>query len=323
MSDKSIVSIESGVSYYRASAISLPPFCLAAHRMGYESLPPPPKLREAFDEGHKWEGKIVRTAATNLGMKIAEELDGSQYEIIIPIGTQAAIRGHIDAIFIDETDTRHGFEAKALGPDWFNLIKSKGIEAVEHYADQLTCYWHGTGIESWYFGMQPKAEPYSDPHIIHLTSPPSDINKLKAKVMVVEAGIRAGKDFTEFEYTPHGFCGVWYLHPDKEEDDTPITPNELIDTLSKTYKDAEDETKQAKAKLAAVKTQLIEAMGGKEGKVATGTWEVKLANVMSMRFNQKAMTDDLGPEIIEKYKRPVESTRIWVKPSSADERLSE
>lgn len=281
--------------------------------MGYEQLPAPAFLQEKFEEGHRWEGAILRRSAANLGMTIVPELDGSQYEIVIPVGSRAAIRGHIDAIFEDEDEKRYGFEAKALGPDYFATLKRKGLIGIPHYAAQHACYEHGMPeLESWYFGVQDKEHPETEPWVFEVPEPVVDINELKAKVALVEAGVRAGKDFTEFEYYSHGFCSYWYLHPDSAAEEVRITTNELIDTLSKTYADAKDEEKQAKTKVTAVRLQLIEAMKGQE-KVVTEDWEVKISTVTQYRFSQQAAIEELGVEAIERFKRPSEYVKVSVK----------
>lgn len=313
MSSKPTVSQESGVSYYRASSISLPPYCLAAHRMQYESLPPPPALQAAFQAGFQWEPKVINRTASSLGMEIVKELRGEQYEFVIPIGTRAAIRGHIDAVLQDENGLQHGLEVKALGEDYCNTVRSKGIEGIAMYADQLTCYMAGfPEFGQWYWAYQNKTTPDADPTIISVTTPPSDINILKAKVAMVEAGIRAGKDFRDFEYWKHGsWCSVGYLHPDSDSDNITITNDELLDTLSQTYSDARDEEKIAKQKREVTRQQIMSALGDR-GRVDTAQWKVSAAEVVAERFSQSALEEEMGADFVARFKRPSSSVRITV-----------
>lgn len=312
MSDAGIVSLESGRAFYRASAIALPPRCLAAGRLGYEQMPPPKGLHAAFQAGHNWESSVIRRTASSLGMKVVE--DGAQDEIIIEIGTRAAIRGHIDGVLEDESGKRYGLEVKALGEDWFNVIKTKGIAGIAHYCQQLSCYMRGTGIDEWFFSCQPKAQPWDEPYIIRVDTPPCDIKPIMAKVALVEAMVRAGKELDDFAFESHGsgWCSFAYLHPDKEESDTPIEPDAVLDILAQTYRDVCDEEKVAKSKKDDLRVRLIEAMGQRE-KAATERWEIGMKVVTSRRVDMKLLTEKLGVDVVEQYKVDSSSTRISVK----------
>lgn len=315
MSDATIVSVESGVSYYRASAISMPPRCLAASRMQYEQLPPPPALQEAFNEGHRLESSIIRRSAKALSITMVPELTGRQFECIIPVGSRAAIRGHIDGIG-DENGIHVGLEAKGLGEDWARTIRTKGIDGIPHYRDQLAVYWEGFDFPKWYFCVHEKAneDPEHEPYIIEVTEPPGDIKALKAKVALVEAGVRAGKGLDEFEYYAHGWCPFAYLHPEKEEDELPLTNDERQIALSQSYADLLAEEKIVAAKKKELREQMEEVFG-RDVEVRTPDYKVKISTVTSMRFDQKLFGEH-HPDLVKQYKRPSESVRISVQPVS-------
>lgn len=119
---------------YRASSLGSCERRLVAHRRGIHAQPVPDWLQVRFDEGHDWETALLRRwEDDNTGSLLAAQLSTG-----LEVGQHAMVRGSIDGY--DDRGTI--VDAKFLGPDLYERLKSKGIEAFPHYWWQQGAYAH-------------------------------------------------------------------------------------------------------------------------------------------------------------------------------------
>lgn len=126
---------------YRASALGSCDRELVAHRRGMDGNPTPDWLQVRFDEGHEWEDKILARMDEDNGLS----LNLHQHQTRLDVGKHAIVRGSIDAY--DDLGTV--VDAKFLGPDLFNMLRSKGLSAFPHYWWQQGVYAHGMVAEGY------------------------------------------------------------------------------------------------------------------------------------------------------------------------------
>lgn len=293
--DRDSVYVEDGVVVYRASAVGGCGEALLAMRSGQTAMMPPAWFQEKLDEGTEWEAYIV-------GAALAEwdgELISSQDEIELALTPNLIIRGHTDGRatgrrYLDDDlyeKIEVGIEAKKLGPSLFKKWQA-GLEsfwsACPYYRDQLTLYMHATGLPFVYAvgEWDPDKLEVVRVHTKLITTPPGDINQIKAKVLSVEARYLQGE---QMECSGGMYpCPVFYLHEEEQREE--VDDLALHAAVERYLKQADQEKAAKKAKDEAYR--LVEQlMTGRPDKVTVPGAILTRYDHTSTSLNRDALTE--------------------------------
>lgn len=256
--DHNIVYPYAGKWVYRASAIGSCERALFAARRGLSPTPPPGKLQDAYDEGHRAEDYLLQrffedhTDHTRLTDPPSDmvTVEGNQMTVRVPVG-DAVLRGSLDAL------SQHGnhlyvVDAKAVGPDlWKAMVDKEKIPSA--YVDQQHVYMAGVGAKEAILACGRKVDgvirPGCDMGYLRIPFDPAILQRAKERVLRVESWVAA--DRTDWPDCPsaHGAWGCPYVYLHDEPEWEPVDPADEphIDHAAETWAHAVELEKRAKA----------------------------------------------------------------------------
>jgi len=278
------VYVENGVSVYRASSLGHCERALLAARKGMEPLPFPDFMYDRFEEGNVAEPHIMaRFCDDNPDWK----LDGSQDEIVINVAENIIVRGHIDGMAV-RNNQRCVVEAKALGTDWFNKFKKKGLAGLpDSYAWQLSIYMAALKTDHAVLVAGQKIGglivPESEFHYLWIDTPPFTLEQICERVTGIESKV------DDKEWPPclnEWLCGYPYLHDEPE-----FVEWDQVDDWGDRWDEAAQLEKRAKEIKTAIKSEMEQHEQTSNKFVAT-RWKVTMVEetVPEQTVTRKAYT---------------------------------
>jgi len=178
---------------YRMSGAGTCPRALCAEMLGYSRAPTPGWLAKAADEGKWHEGRIVKELIDDHGYQISDR----QKEVIIH-GDGFELTGHIDGIVSKDGTTRL-LEIKTMSQYEFERWKKGGFNEFARYADQITCYMDGLGLNKALLVIKNRSSGYMEQREIPHT--PSDPDTIYNRLLAVEKCV-AKSELYPSEFNP-------------------------------------------------------------------------------------------------------------------------
>lgn len=318
--DGDIVQEENGIIYYRASALGGCLTSLVASRMGYTQTTPPEKLQTVYDKGHEYEDK-AKTLMRAEGWTIWDE----QLEIVLPVSSKLAIRGHIDGKVIPglvttETQAFLG-EVKSQNEEEYERFNREGWESgfFPKYKWQVSTYMHATGLPLCLVRVKREKDgSLVGFKVEYVDEPFYSISQIRAKVLAAEAFVGQGT-IPECDNPAWG-CPFWYLpeHGDNVDKGRVELPDAELDSLARDYAIAQKLAKENKEKVDKLRPLLVAALPDPvlEPKVSTmsGIKVTRWSQANPPYVDYPAMVKDgvIGEEVVESYTRKTTGWRMRV-----------
>lgn len=311
--DRPPVYYEDNVLIIRASAIGTS--CLwelVAAGQGYDQSPVPDTLQAAFDEGHRLE-PIINEHLESMGY----EITGHQDEGHLVIAPNLVIRYHPDG-FINWKDGLRILEDKTMADSsWQRAVRGSVGDIFSEYNWQISVMMHAQqGMKAvwaaWNKGNS-DGSPTPDKERIHfepVDTPPISLTQIAEKAMLIR-GLVEGEDIVvsgrPCDDPSHYPCRFLYLRPEAETVnmdgvvEIPDSEQEEVDRLVREYLMFKGQMDEAKTKMDAAKTALIERAGS-GAKIQTDQWIVPVVNGKNVSPDWAAMPEEIREEA-KKYKK--------------------
>ena len=306
---------EDGVIVYRASSVGMCDEALLAIRQGVEPVDPPEWMLEKYREGTEAEAEIVAGA-----VKYVEgELLSTQDTVEVEVASNIIIRGHTDGRMEVGAEDGHGHslvqygvEAKKLGPALFKYWQ-QGLDAfwekMPYYRDQLTIYMT-TGLPYVYAVGEWDAD-VKMVKMVHsriITTPPGDINTIKAKILRTEMRYARG-DEVRCDGKAMWPCPVYFLH--EEEGRTDEAHSTALVEATERWLNAAAQEKAAKASKDAAYEEVFVLMQDKDDEVVIPNLAIltKYEHVSSSQDKELAKADGVD---LAKYRKTTTKTRVKI-----------
>jgi hypothetical protein len=235
VSDAPIVQVlEDGKVVYRASALGMCTRALVAARQGYEQQPPPAKLQEVFDAGHRAEEDFFAR------LSVFDEVVQQQLEVSLPITSRITVVGHLDGLRISAPKGAEVIEVKSQSDDMWHDWKPKfwTEDALwKKYAWQISVYYHATQAQTITVYRYNRTTCMVAAETYHRAF--HDLAEIRDRVLNIES-LALDQDLPDCKENAWG-CPFGYLHKELEPVDEPRLEELIKDYyLLKRVKDAND-----------------------------------------------------------------------------------
>lgn len=228
---------EGDIRVYRASALGSCIRALVLQGKDYSPAPYPEAILTAFQDGHKWEDRLVdffRLPVNHYPLLSNWSIFAQQREYEISLGGNRIVRCHIDGIgkhFQGEKSTPNmTLEFKALVSSSIKTIKSKGIEAFPHYAWQISVEMLSTGNPVLLVLLDKDKSNINEPSTYNIQTilfrePPYSRADILRRVLAIEQSI-SGETLPDCEAETF-FCPFYQYHDTKESLVLPVAADIL------------------------------------------------------------------------------------------------
>lgn len=288
--------IEDGRIILRASSIGSCTRDLVGLLLGHEPLPTPPDLQARFNAGSEAEPHILKRIEA-LGWEFDEELRQAEGELqLLPAsGDKPAVvvRFHPDGVAVSPHDQKsYVVECKALAPSTWKQASSKGTGSLFGYDWQLSVMMLAYKLEGLWVALQKDVDAdgvvsyEGELHMEYATKPPRSLGELMKRGKVVRDAYLDGV-MPECDRPDQYPCPLLYLRPEKEQVERAMAEVADADAFEQLAAEYEVLTEvvasgsKADKDRKAIKAQLLELVGEKDGASANGWTVVKTVSERS------------------------------------------
>jgi hypothetical protein len=277
MSEEGLVYAEGERVTYRASGLGGCEKALVAARLNYDASPPPQKLLEVFEAGHKAEAEFYAKHDTHY--------TGYQEVVQIEVAPGVYVRGHIDGLVkTPPTWPRIVSEIKSQSDDEFKKWKPAAFVTSplwKKYTWQFSVYMWAAGNPQ---GGPAKLElarvnrETGDSEIHVYSVPWHDLDEIRQRVLRIEA-------LAELELLPscdeegEWGCPYWKQFHRGEEKEWVVEEDDELDEAAALHKMLQGEEKEAAKRVADSRKRIIKILGERVDIHTTGGYDVKVLEI--------------------------------------------
>lgn len=218
------VYLEGNTAIYRASALGHCIRMLWAARDGMEPRPFPAAIQAAMDKGTELEPIILEKLYTDHDFTFA--YGGQQFQVELDVGTwngiRCVVRGKMDERGHQASNPLYGdlpIDVKAFGQRLVDEYRTKGLNALPHYAWQQSVYGHGSGTTHFLMPIYNKDTEEIEEWSLTPIPVPYSFEAIRNRIMTVEEAVADSKMPEECP-ADYG-CQYYYLHDEKLVDSLP------------------------------------------------------------------------------------------------------